>query len=376
MHLRFHWRLVQGGQARATSIGPQRVAAGAGLPDLEGQVNFSEIAQRCGIDSLLVDMTYGRPDPMTLGLSLALATRGINFMIAARPGLMSPTLFVQQVNTFSALTNGRISLNVVAGHSPGEQRSYGDHLQHDDRYARMNEWLEICGSLWDAKGPVTYSGQFYRISEGRLNTPFVSPNGSRPEIFVGGNSSQAKEIALRHADCWLRFGDTPERIAEQAAPLRQQGRDVGLRLSIACRESRALALSAAQAPLADVAAQARAGTEGQFVRQSDAVSMREAYALGETEWLTPRLWAGSVRLLGASSLCLLGTPEDVAAELLAFRAAGVTHFILSGWPTGEELLRFGRDVLPLVRKAEDECRITQPPSPKSSARSFDDTTAS
>jgi alkanesulfonate monooxygenase len=352
MPLRFHWRLVQGGQSRATSIGPERVAAGAGLPDLESQVAFSEMARQSGIDSLLVDMTSGRPDPMALGLCLALATSRISFMVAARPGLMSPTLFVQQVNTFSALTNGRISLNVVAGHSPAEQRSYGDHLPHDDRYARMNEWLEICHSLWDQKGPVTFSGQFYRISEGRLNTPFVALDRSRPEIFVGGSSSHAKEIALRHADCWLRFADAPERIAEQAAHFRHQGVEVGLRLSIACRETRAEALLAAQAALGDVAAKARSGAEGQFVQRSDAVSMREAYALGESEWLTPCLWTGAVRLLGATSICLLGTPDEIAGELEAFRAAGVTQFILSGWPTADEMNRFGRDVLPLVRRHE------------------------
>jgi alkanesulfonate monooxygenase len=80
--------------------------------------------------------------------------------------------------------------------------------------------------------------------------------------------------------------------------------------------------------------------------------MRDTYALGKEEWLAPWLWAGLVESLGAPSVCLVGTPQEVADGLLEFKAVGVSQFILSGWPGGEELLRFGRDVLPLVRAAE------------------------
>jgi alkanesulfonate monooxygenase len=162
---------------------------------------------------------------------------------------MSPTLFVQQVNTFAHLTGGRISLNVVAGHTPAEQRSYGDHLEHDDRYARMDEWLKICRAFWDQAGPVNHTGRFYRIIEGRLNTPFVSSNRSRPEIVIGGNSARARELAVRHGDCWMRFADAPERLAEQAGPVQRQGIEVGLCLSVICRPSRDEALRYARSLL-------------------------------------------------------------------------------------------------------------------------------
>jgi alkanesulfonate monooxygenase len=88
--------------------------------------------------------------------------------------------------------------------------------------------------------------------------------------------------------------------------------------------------------------------------------MHQAHALGETEWLTPWLWTGAVRTLGAVSLCIVGTPEEVAAGFLAFQEAGVSHFILSGWPAHEEMLRFGSDVLPLIRAAESAPGRPQP----------------
>jgi alkanesulfonate monooxygenase len=333
------------------------------LPDVDGQVAYWSRAEQLGIDSLLVDMNSGKPDPMTLALALARSTSRICFMVAARPGLMSPTLFVQQVNTFSVLGGGRISLNVVAGHSPLEQRSYGDHLEHDERYARMEEWLAICRALWDAHQPVSYSGRFYNINEGRLNTPFVARGRTRPEIYIGGNSVKARELAARYGDCWMRFADAPERIAEQATDLGERRVEVGVRLSIACRPNRAEALRAAQTPLASAATRMRATSEGRFVHESDAVSMRETYALGATEWLTPWLWTGAVQTMGAMAICIVGTPDDVATGLLAFKAAGVTQFILSGWPTLDEMIRFGDDVLPLVRSQEDEEPASIPPPP-------------
>jgi hypothetical protein len=92
--------------------------------------------------------------------------------------------------------------------------------------------------------------------------------------------------------------------------------------------------------------------------------MQEAHALAEDEWLTPWLWTGLVRTLGAPWFCLVGSPVDVAEGLMAFKAAGISQFILSGSPTGEEMLRFGADVLPLVREAKDEIGV----HPLSSAR--------
>jgi alkanesulfonate monooxygenase len=359
MPLRFHWRLVQGPPQGGT-VGARRTGPEAALPQLYDQGPFCREAERCGIDSLLVDLNVAKPEPMALSLALALATEQIRFIVATRPALMSPTLFVQQVNTFAALTGGRVSLNVVAGHSPDEQASYGDHLGHDDRFARMAEWLSICHTLWAGGGPVNFNGRFHRVEGARLNIPFVSPDRTRPEIYVGGNSAVAREVAIRQADCWVRFGHAPDTIREQAEPMREAGVEVGLRLSVLCRPTRESALRDVRALLESEEARSRKADEGTFVRRSDAVSMREAFDMAQDEWLTPRLWTGLVRVLGATSLCLLGTPEDVAEGLLEFRDAGVSQFILSSWAGVEELRRFGTEVLPLVRAAESvESRPTR-----------------
>ena len=137
MSLKFHWRLPHGGETLGdTRAGFNR--ASLGLPDLEAQIAFCHQAEQCGIDSLLTDFGYAKPDPILLATALGLATEKIKFIVAYRSGLLSPATFVQQLNTLSALIQGRFSLNIVAGYSPQEQRAYGDFLAHDERYDRTD----------------------------------------------------------------------------------------------------------------------------------------------------------------------------------------------------------------------------------------------
>ena len=71
--------------------------------------------------------------------------------------LMQPATFVQQINTLSGVIDGRVSLNIVAGSSMVEQRGYGDFLEHDERYARAEEFLSVCRRFWANNGDVSFA---------------------------------------------------------------------------------------------------------------------------------------------------------------------------------------------------------------------------
>jgi alkanesulfonate monooxygenase len=268
--------------------------------------------------------------------------------------LICPTSFVQQLNTLSALTNGRFSLNIVAGHSPEEQRYYGDFLDHDERYRRTAEFLAVCHQFWRSDGLVNFKGEYYRVENGRLNTPFC---GGRefPEIFIAGGSDAARCLAIRHGTCWMRLGDTPQRVAESVRPVLDAGKEAGLRLAVIVRPTHEEAVVAAHQLVAglDPALEERA-RERTFTQKTDSVSMRETHALAESEWLTPWLWMGAVRTHGAAAVTLVGTPEEIASALMEYKRAGISQFILSGWPKLQEMIYFSREVLPLVRQKERE----------------------
>ena len=350
--MRIHWRLPQRGEGAGITRSAQGALAETGLPDLDRQIRFCREAEACGIDSLLVDFGWLKPDAIILCTALGLATSRIRFIIAYRSGLMSPTTFVQQLNTLSSMIDGRFSLNVVAGYSPEEQRAYGDFLAHDERYARTEEFLAICNDYWRS-GRADFEGRYYRIEGGRLLTPFVSGDGAAaPELLIAGGSAQARELALRQGTCWMTFAQPPQQIRELAAPLLAVGKTVGIRAAVVVRPTREEALAEARRIVAEADPEAASrGREQRFIGSSDSVSMNRTYQAAEREWLTRSLWTGAVRVFGSSSLVLVGSPEDIADALFEYREAGVTQFIFSGWPKLEEMRIFGREVMPLLRGA-------------------------
>src|SRR6476646_9664457 len=167
--LRFEGRLPYAGEPSGFAVGDQPSAPVIGLPDPDLQTSFCRHAEESGIDALLVDFGFAKPDPMLLASVLGRATKKIKFILAYRSGLFSPTMFVQQINTLSALIQGRILLNIVAGYSMEEQRAYGDFLSHDERYERTGEFLAVCRAFWES-GEVNYSGKHYCIEHGSLKT--------------------------------------------------------------------------------------------------------------------------------------------------------------------------------------------------------------
>jgi alkanesulfonate monooxygenase len=139
-----------------------------------------------------------------------MATKKIKLTVAYRSGLIGPTSFAQQLNTLAHLIQGRFSLNIVAGHSPEEQRYYGDFLAHDERYDRTEEFLAICNALWRREPEVNSRGNYYRIEKWTLHTSFYSPERGSSEIFIAGNFGPARRVAITQGSCWMRFPGLPD----------------------------------------------------------------------------------------------------------------------------------------------------------------------
>ena len=347
--IRFHWSLSAVGDAMRRA---QATSTMTGLPSLDAQIEFCRRAEECGVESVLMAIGFTRPDPIALSAALGMRTERMTFMVACRPGLVSPTLFVQQINTLSALTGGRVSVNIVTGHSPKELRYYGDTLSHDERYQRTEEFVAVCRAFWHRDGGVSFRGKFYTIEEGKLNTPFVSSARSAPEIYVGGNSELAARLAVEHADCLWRFPEASSTLRPSVESVVSRGKEVGLLVSIITRATREEALEHARALIERAGEKAREANR-EWGKRSDSVGFRANLALGESggsEWLSPCLWTGAIPYLGAPSIALVGSREEVARELVEYGKMGVSQFLFMGWPDLEEMTHFGREVRPIVRE--------------------------
>ena len=358
MNLRFHWMLPKGGEVVVDGPQTPRAAARyriesiestspAPRPDMPGWVHFARHAEEAGIESVLISFSRYEPDPFLVSCALGRATKKLKFIIAYRSGLMQPTTFVQQMNTVSALVQGRVALNIVAGSSSEEQRGYGDYLPHDERYARADEFLEVCHAFWRAEGEVNFNGNYYRVEQGKLHTPFLAPDRTAPEIYVSGHSEQSERLASSRGSCWLRVAETPEKLQQVVKSARARGIGVCLRLCLLCRPTREEAISVAQTLMPDDK------NESTTTLKDDSQMYREgAKVTSDSHWLNRSLWTGLVPHYGPVWTTLLGTPQDLAAAFLAYKQIGVGEFIISGWPEVETVERFGREVLPLIRSAE------------------------
>ena len=324
----------------------------AALPDMEGWTRFARCAEDAGIESVLLSFSRYEPDTILIACAMGQVTTRLKFIVAYRMGLMQPATFVQQINTLSCVIDGRVSLNIVAGSSTVEQHGYGDFLDHDERYARAEEFLEVCRAFWARNGDVNFAGKYCHVEKGRIYTPFQAPDRKSPEIYVSGHSEQAQHLALTRGSCYLRLIDTPEKLSATVSHFRANGVDVCLRLCVVCRPTHDEALAAAHAllPSQEVEREERG-----ILSRSDSKTLKDALAAADdVGWLNRNLWAGLVPYYGSSAMTLVGTPEDLAAAFLEYKKIGVSQFIIAGWPKLEEMMIFGREVLPLVRTAERE----------------------
>ena len=334
--MRIHWRLPHGGE--------HGVSNDCAMPEMQTQVPFCLEAEAYGIDSVLVDFGVEKADSIVLATALGMATTRLRFIVAYRSGLLAPTSFVQQLNTLSALTGGRVALNIVAGSTPEEQRRYGDFCEHDDRWQRTDEFLAIARGIWSGR-ETDFDGRWYRVARAWVRT-----RAPRPEIYVGGTSDAASAVAVKHADCLLLPADVPARIAARIAPMLRAGKEAGIRCMVIARRTRDEARAAAERVRASAPADYLV-RQANHVGRCDSQMIRDTYARASDEWPTPWLWTGAVRTHGTMMVAIAGSYDDVADALLEYRDAGVTQFILSGSPKLDELRIFGAEVMGRVREA-------------------------
>jgi len=358
MNLRFHWMMPKGGEvgmktAQETSrVATTKASSPAALPDIEGWARFARCAEDADIESVLLSFSRYEPDTILVACAVGQVTKKLKFIVAYRMGLMQPATFVQQINTLSGLIDGRVSLNIVAGSSMVEQRGYGDFLDHDERYARAEEFLSVCHAFWANNGEVNFAGKYCRVEKGKIYTPYQAPDRNEPEIYVSGHSEQAQHLALAQGSCYLRLIDTPEKLAPIVSHFRANGVEVCLRLCIVCRPTHDEALAAAQAllPSEEIGREERG-----ILSRSDSKTLKDALAAADNVgWMNRNLWAGLVPYYGSSALTLVGTPHELAGAFLEYKRIGVTQFIIAGWPKLDEMMIFGREIVPLVRAAEQQ----------------------
>jgi alkanesulfonate monooxygenase SsuD/methylene tetrahydromethanopterin reductase-like flavin-dependent oxidoreductase (luciferase family) len=88
-------------------------------------------------------------DPVVLLSALAAATENLGLAVTLSVSAIQPYTAVRTLSTLDYLSEGRVGWNVVTGHLRGEYRALGlDQLEHDVRYDRADEFMDVCYALW------------------------------------------------------------------------------------------------------------------------------------------------------------------------------------------------------------------------------------
>jgi dimethylsulfone monooxygenase len=275
-------------------------------------------------------------DAFSTAAALAAITETIEIMVAVRPTFHLPALLAKQAANIDHISNGRLTLNVVSSWWADEARKYGVAFeQHDDRYARTSEWLDVLDGVWKQNN-FSFQGKYYRVDDNILAPKPVSQ--PRPCLYAGGESPAAKELIAEKCDAYLMHGDPPERVAEKIADLTARRAKHNLRpLKFGV---------AGYAIVRDTEKEA----QDELRRITDVHQSAAGYA-NYQQWLAGTQLEQKVSLEDYSvsnrglRSGLVGTAEQVSERLAAFAAVGVDLVLLQFSPQQEEMERFAASVI-------------------------------
>jgi FMNH2-dependent dimethyl sulfone monooxygenase len=334
-----YWMPVFGGWLR--NVDDERMA-----PTWEYNKRLAQRSEQIGFDLALVaelnlNDIKGEEAPSLDAWSTAAAlmavTQKLELMVAVRPTFHNPALLAKQAANIDHIGGGnRLSLNVVSSWWKDEATKYGVHFeQHDDRYARTQEWLSVVDGVWK-QDHLNFEGKYYRVADNVLQPkPLTRP---RPVIYAGGESEAAKNLIAKMCDAYVMHGDPPERVAEKVADMRRRREGFGLppmQFGVAGYSIVRNTDAEAKAELARVTdvKQSKAGYHN-YQQWLAGTQLEQRVSLEDYSVSNRGLRSG-----------LVGTPQQVLDRVKAFEAAGVNLLLLQCSPQLEEMERFAEEVI-------------------------------
>ncbi|RZL97000.1 MAG: LLM class flavin-dependent oxidoreductase, partial [Pedobacter sp.] len=275
-------------------------------------------------------------DAWSTAAALAAVTSKQELMVAVRPTFHNPALLAKQAANIDHISGGRLSLNLVSSWWKDEAEKFGVNFeQHDDRYARSAEWLEVLDNVWK-KDNFSFDGKFYKVKDNILQPkPLSSP---RPPIYAGGESEAAKDLISSTCDGYVMHGDSPELIARRIADLSERRDKKGL----------------PPMQFGVAAYSIIRNTEQEVKKEVDRITNVQE---GSSGYKNYQQWIAGTQLEQQVSLTdysvsnrglrsgLTGTPAQVQDRIGKFEKIGVNFFLLQCSPQLEEMERFADTII-------------------------------
>jgi alkanesulfonate monooxygenase len=321
-----------------------------------------------GFDGVLLPHNAGWADNFLTAARAAGVTKRLVFLLAHRPGFISPTLAARKLATLDHFTGGRLRVHIITGGRDAEQQRDGDYLTHDARYERTDEFLDILRRIWTSDTPIDHAGTHYRFAAAfselkPLQKPYVP-------ISFGGASAPAIEVAAKHADLYALWGETldgtRDLVSRVSAAAARHGRKPKFSISIraivadteeaAWNQARHIAEATREVGLWSAKSKVFGGVAPPPEAAENEGSRRLLALVKQGEVLDERLFMGVAAATNApgNTTAIVGTPEQVAESLLAYYEAGVTNFLFRGFDPRVDAADYGKALVPLLREGADK----------------------
>ena len=325
--------------------------------DIDYNRKLAQIAEQNGFDYALSQIRFtagygadNQHEPVTFSQALLASTEHLKVIVALLPGPWNPAVAAKQIATINNIYGGRVAVNVVSGWFRGEFTAIGEPwLDHDERYRRSEEFIRALRGIWTQEN-FTFRGDFYRFSDYNLKPKPIDP---QPEIFQGGSSRAARDMASRVSDWYFTNGNTPGEIKKQVEDLRGKAAAnghsvrVGVNAFAIARETE----EEAKSVLAEIIAKANPDAVNGFAHEVK--NAGKASPEGEGNWAKSS-FEDLVQYNDGFRSNLIGTPEQIAERVIALKDAGADLILLGFLHFQEEVEYFGKHIIPLVRELEAE----------------------
>lgn len=349
MSLNMFWFLPTHGDGRHLGT-----SEGARIVDHAYLQQIAQAADRLGYGGVLLPTGRSCEDSWVAAASLIASTQRLKFLVALRPGIISPTVAARQAATLDRLSGGRALLNLVTGGDPEELAGDGVFLDHQARYEATAEFTRIWKRVIQGEN-VDFDGKHLQVKGARLLFPPVQT--PYPALYFGGSSEPAQELAAEQVDVYLTWGEPLSAVREKIEAVRakaaRHGRTLrfGIRLHVIVRETSEEAWREADRLIEHLDDATIAKAQASFAR-FDSVGQQRMAALhgGDRNRLeiAPNLWAGVGLVRGGAGTALVGDAATVAERIQEYAALGIDTFILSGYPHLEEAYRVAELLFPLL----------------------------
>ncbi|MBD8597626.1 dimethyl sulfone monooxygenase SfnG [Pseudomonas sp. W2Oct36] len=323
---------------------------------IEYNRKLAQIAEKSGFEYGLTQIRFtagygadNQHESVAFSHALLAATEKLKVIAAILPGPWTPAVVAKQLATIDQLTAGRVAINIVSGWFKGEFQAIGEPwLEHDERYRRSEEFIQALKGIWTTDN-FTFKGDFYRFHNYTLRPkPIQQPH---PEIFQGGSSRAARDMAARVSDWYFTNGNTVEGIKAQVDDIRAKAAanghsvKIGVNAFIIARETEEQARAVLQ-EIIDQADPEAVNAFGDAAKQAGKASPE-----GEGNW-AKSTFEDLVQYNDGFKTNLIGTPKQIAERIVALKAVGVDLVLSAFLHFQEEVAYFGEHVLPLVRELE------------------------